>query len=48
MVRVLYHETVKELNKGKTTKENTMWYTYTMEFYLVVKRNEIITFQENR
>lgn len=47
-VRVLYHETVKELNKRKTTKGNTMWYMYTMESYLVLKRNGIITFQESR
>lgn len=48
VVHILYHETVKELNKRKTTKESTMWYMYTMKFYLVVKKNEIITLQENR
>lgn len=48
VVHILYHETVKEPNKRKSTIENTMWYMYTMEFYLVVKKNEIITLQENR
>lgn len=45
VVRILYRVTAEELNKRKTTNENTVRYLYTMELYLVAKKNEIITLQ---